>query len=114
MFAMVTAACGGANSYDDGIGSCTSTNVSQPFCLEYTDASADELRLDAEVMCDDNRGIWALDTCSTDDVAGGCRQQITGPHGSFTLTTWFYGALTEADVMARCATLGGTYVVLAG
>jgi len=55
--------------------------------------------------CRDNRGTWTDNACPRAGIVGGCRADITGVHGMYTQTIWFYpgGSVTKAgDVMAKC------------
>lgn len=91
-------------------GSCMG-NGPQPACIEYTNASSDELELDAEPMC--ATGTWHLAACTRLTAIGGCTANVTGPYGSFTLTSWFYPGgpiVTEGDVIAKCNALGQHFV----
>jgi hypothetical protein len=105
-------ACGNSGASD--IGSCTSAaGAPQPACFEYTDATMDELDLDAEPRCTDSHGLWAFARCTRQGVIAGCRLKITGPHGSYMDTIWYYTGdriRTTDDVMMTCSSLGGDFV----
>ena len=101
----------GDNLGADIVGSCQ-FGGGQPFCFEYTNASADE-RVDAMLMCSDNHGTWADATCARASIIGGCRSEITGPHGRFTQVIWFYpstAVVSVADVMSKCTSMGSEFV----
>jgi len=109
--AIFTAGCSTTSTTDDALtGSCL-ISAPQPSCIEYANASSDELELDAEPNC--ISGTWRFEACIRASVIGGCTSHVTGPHGGFELTTWYYagGAVTTtADVMARCNSSGQTFV----
>jgi hypothetical protein len=92
-------------------GSCTNTGAPQPACIEYSNASTEALEQDAAPMC--HPGVWRFETCDRAMVIGGCTTMVNGPHGSFTVTNWFYAGgslVTPDDVMARCSAIGQTFV----
>jgi len=102
-----------SSSSHEGVstGSCNLAGAPQPACIEYANASSDQLELDAEPMC--QNGTWELEACPRASALGGCESHVSGPYGSFTLTNWFYpgGALvTAADVRAKCDATSQTFV----
>ena len=107
---VVISASGCVSEEEKLTGSCM-PNGPQPACIEYTEASSDQLELDAEPQC--ATGTWRLAACTRLTAIGGCTGHVTGRYGSFTLTNWFYPGgpiVTESDVMAKCNALGQHFV----
>ena len=76
LIVIVISATGCVTEEEKLTGSCMG-NGPQPACIEYTNASSDELELDAEPLC--ATGTWRLAACTRLTAIGGCTANVNGP-----------------------------------
>jgi hypothetical protein len=95
------------------LGSC---EISQTLCYELHGVMS---RAELQLERDRCTRTWRDETaCHIVDVEYGCRRDITGDEGDFTVTTWFGPSVvppwqdppTEADFRMRCVDRGQEYV----